>query len=100
MNELTKELRECKCHCSACKENIETLSRHEQEEPLAALAYRKGVSIEITPPSFYVKSGELWEVGVAEPSKGLFSPFEAPTYIECEAKARQYLMGLEDKHNG
>ena len=71
-------------------------ARHKEDEPLAVLAARKGVSVEITPPSFYVKVGEAWEVGVAEPSKGLYTPFDGDTYAEAETKARAYLNGLPD----
>ena len=71
-------------------------ARHKEDEPLAVLAARKGVSVEITPPSFYVKVGEAWEVGVAEPSKGLYTPFDGDTYAAAESKARAYLNNLPD----
>ena len=66
-------------------------------EPLAVLADRKGVSVEITPPSFYQTEGEGWEIGVAVPWEGMLYPFDSPTYAECEAKAREFLAGLPDK---
>ena len=65
-------------------------------EPLAVLADRKGVSVEITPPSFYQTEGEGWDIGVAVPWEGMLYPFDSPTYAECEAKARAYLNGLPD----
>jgi hypothetical protein len=69
-------------------------------EPLAVLADRKGVSVEITPPSFYQTEGEGWDIGVAVPWEGILYPFDSPTYAECEAKARAYLNGLEDRKGG
>ena len=67
------------------------------QEPLAVIAEKKGVSIEITPPSFYVKPGEPWGIGIAEPSKGLFTPLEGETYAEAESKAREFLSKLDYK---
>ena len=69
----------------------------EREEPLAGLADRKGVSVEITPPSFYQTEGEGWDIGVAVPWEGVLYPFDSPTYAECEAKARAFLAGLPDR---
>ena len=71
----------------------------ESPEPLAVLADRKGVSVEITPPSFYQTEGEGWDIGVVVPWEGMLYPFDSPTYAECEAKARAYLNGLKDKEN-
>ena len=69
-------------------------------EPLAVLAYRKGVSFEVCPPSFYVHNVEVWDIGIGEPKKGLYTSFEASTYTACEAKARAYLESLEDVKGG
>lgn len=68
-------------------------------EPLAVLADRKGCSIEYTGPAFYADQGNPWEVNVVLPTIGDCHSFEAPTYAACEAKARAYLEGLNDKEN-
>ena len=64
---------------------------------LEKLAERNGVAIEITPPSFYVKKGEKWEMVVLIPGKGVAHPHEGETYQEAEKAARQYLMGIPDR---
>lgn len=66
-------------------------------EPLAVLADRKGVSFEVCPPSFYVHNVGVWDIGIGEPKKGLYTSFEASTYADCEAKALAYLERLDDK---
>lgn len=66
------------------------------QEPLAVLADRKGVSFEVCPPSFYVHNVGVWDIGIGEPKKGLYTLFKASTYAEAEAKARAYLEGLPD----
>ena len=76
-----------------------TMRKPVEVEPLAELADRKGVSVEITPPSFYQTEGEEWNIDIAVPWEGMLYPFDAPTYAECEAKARAYLNGLKDKEN-
>ena len=67
-------------------------------EPLAVLADRKGYYI-----SRIDGNGEdshRWEIGMfqftEEGEEVNWKGFEAPTYAECEAKARAYLNGLPD----
>ena len=74
-----------------------TMRKPVEVEPLAELADRKGVSVEITPPSFYQTEGEEWNIDIAVPWEGMLYPFDAPTYAECEAKARKFLAGLPDR---
>lgn len=73
----------------------EILSRHEQEEPLAVLADRKGFN---KVQSFKL-SDDTWTFWI-DGYKIQYVEVFADTYALAEAKARQYLMGLEDKHNG
>ena len=68
-----------------------------ETERLAVLADRKGCSVEYTGPAFYADQGNPWEVNVVLPTIGDCHSFEAPTYAECEAKARQYLEALPTK---
>ena len=68
------------------------LSRHREEEPLAVLAARKGAGLLIRRDT----SENRWAI-FRLTKEGLSLAAEAPTYAEAEAKARQYLEGLEDK---
>ena len=72
----------------------EILSRHAKvEEPLAVVADRKGYYI-----GLITKSGHLpWYIQVRSKGFDSGSNFEAPTYAEAEAKAREFLNTLTDK---
>jgi hypothetical protein len=69
------------------------------DEPLAVLADRKGWYVQdILPP---IKACPGWEINLCSKEMNKESVYDevncdAPTYAECEAKARQYLNGLDD----
>jgi len=69
-------------------------------EPLAVLADRKGYeAVNIIPPTGVVKEWDIELLRGYEDGDGveLEKTITAPTYAECEAQARAYLEGLEDK---
>ena len=80
-------------------EIYEIISRYEAEEPLAVLADRKGYeAVNIIPPTGVVKEWDIELLRGYEDGDGveLEKTITAPTYAECEAKARSYLNGLTD----
>jgi len=84
---------------------ISRLSRHaaKVEEPLAVLADRKGWYVQdILPP---IKACPGWEINLCSKEMNKESVYDkvncdAPTYAECEAKARAYLEGLDGVKGG
>lgn len=71
------------------------LSRYEAEDPLAVLADRKGLCMGHIGAHKNAKWG-IMLISTSLWSKGNGATFFAPTYAECEAKARAYLNGLPD----
>ena len=68
-------------------------------EPLAVLADSKGYeAVNIIPPTGVVKEWDIELLRGYEDGDGveLEKTITAPTYAECEAKARAYLNGLPD----
>ena len=82
----------------------EELSCHaaKVEEPLAVLADRKGyfISVMWTEIREEIKQYCIQIKQVHKDFLGEAYTYFAPTYAECEAKARQYLNGLTDKKEG
>ena len=92
---------ENECDCDCCLQTREVLtailSRHPEEEPLAMLTAKRDYNFfAVFPPLFGTRKEWVIELDDDRCVKAIVK-FTAPTYAEAEAKAREYLEGLEDK---
>ena len=83
--------------CSGVLDVCDKLDRHSKvEEPLAVLADRKG----ILRFQYDVYGDNTWSIYLNKDEENghwTEKEFYSSTYAECEAKARAYLEGLDDK---